>query len=58
MNQLLIKIIYFYKKVISPYLGSQCRYSPSCSSYALDALREYSLELLNVILYFQEIMTP
>ena len=43
MNQLLIKIIYLYKKIISPYLSSQCRYSPSCSSYALDALREYKL---------------
>lgn len=43
MNLLLIKIIYFYKKIISPYLSSQCRYSPSCSSYALDALREYKV---------------
>ena len=31
--------IYFYKIVISPLLGASCRFSPSCSSYAIDAIK-------------------
>jgi putative membrane protein insertion efficiency factor len=34
----LVKIIRFYKKGISPYLPPACRYTPSCSEYAIEAL--------------------
>jgi len=30
-----------YRWTISPLLGNRCKYYPSCSQYALDALREY-----------------
>jgi putative membrane protein insertion efficiency factor len=32
-------LIYLYRLAISPWLGNNCRYAPSCSQYALDALR-------------------
>lgn len=32
-------IIYFYKYVISPHTPRSCRYEPSCSSYALEAIK-------------------
>jgi len=31
--------VYFYKRAISPLLPPSCRHVPSCSAYALDALR-------------------
>jgi len=38
---ILIKIIKFYKLFISPYLGNNCRYLPTCSEYFIDSLKEY-----------------
>lgn len=31
----------FYRLVISPLLGSNCRFQPTCSSYALEALSRH-----------------
>lgn len=30
--------VHFYRLVISPLLGANCRFDPTCSSYALEAL--------------------
>jgi uncharacterized protein len=30
-----------YRRVVSPLLGPRCKYHPTCSQYALDALRDY-----------------
>jgi uncharacterized protein len=38
---LAIGLIRIYRWAISPLLGNRCKYHPSCSQYALDALREY-----------------
>jgi putative membrane protein insertion efficiency factor len=32
-----------YQLLVSPLLGPRCKYHPSCSRYAIDALREYGL---------------
>ena len=37
----LIALIRAYQYAISPLLGARCKYHPSCSSYAIGALREY-----------------
>jgi len=39
MKWLLIGLVRGYQLVVSPYLGPTCRYYPSCSSYAIEALR-------------------
>ena len=39
---LLIKI---YQIVISPYLGNNCRFYPTCSNYALEAIEKKGLIL-------------
>ena len=39
----LIGIIKVYKILISPYLGNNCRYLPTCSNYFIDCLKTYGL---------------
>ena len=38
-----VKLIRFYQIFLSPYMGRQCRYTPTCSNYALEALRKHGL---------------
>lgn len=38
---ILISIVKFYKLFISPILPNSCRYTPTCSSYAVEALQKY-----------------
>jgi putative membrane protein insertion efficiency factor len=38
---LFVGAIRFYQVIISPGLAGRCKYYPSCSQYALDAVREY-----------------
>ena len=42
IKYLLILIIKFYKFFLSPLLGNNCRFYPTCSNYALEALKEFS----------------
>jgi putative membrane protein insertion efficiency factor len=37
----LLGLVWLYQKGISPLLGMNCRFEPSCSAYAAKALREY-----------------
>ena len=37
----LLGLVWFYRNGISPLIGVHCRYQPSCSEYAADALRRY-----------------
>ena len=39
----LIFLIRIYQLVISPWLGPRCRFTPSCSVYAIQALQKYGL---------------
>lgn len=36
---LLMRLVRGYQRWISPWMGRHCRFYPSCSQYALDALR-------------------
>ena len=40
---ILIKIIRIYKIFISPFLGNNCRYLPTCSEYFIDCLNEHGI---------------
>ena len=40
---ILIKIIKLYKLFISPYLGNNCRYLPTCSDFLIDSLNEHGV---------------
>lgn len=37
----LLTLVWLYRFLISPWLGNNCRFEPSCSQYALEALREH-----------------
>jgi len=37
----LTRIIGGYRRVVSPLLGQNCRYNPTCSAYALEAITRY-----------------
>ena len=40
---ILIGIIKIYKLFISPFLGNNCRYLPTCSEYFIDCLNEHGV---------------
>lgn len=41
MKKLLIKLVRLYQKYISPLRPACCRYIPTCSQYAIEALEKY-----------------
>ncbi|HQT26367.1 MAG TPA: membrane protein insertion efficiency factor YidD [Burkholderiales bacterium] len=41
MSRLLIGLIRIYQYCLSPFLGRSCRYTPTCSEYACQALAKY-----------------
>lgn len=41
MKHFLIWLIRIYQKFISPALPSRCRFRPTCSQYALEAIEKY-----------------
>ncbi len=43
MRKLFILLIRFYQLAISPYFGPCCRYTPTCSAYAIEAISKYGV---------------
>lgn len=41
MKTILIKLIRFYQKYISPLKSTRCPYIPTCSQYGLEAIEKY-----------------
>jgi len=39
----LIQMVRFYRFAISPWLGANCRFDPTCSSYAIEALQVHGI---------------
>jgi putative membrane protein insertion efficiency factor len=40
-QRLLIGLVKGYRLLLSPWLGSSCRFTPTCSAYALQALQDH-----------------
>ena len=43
MRKIVVLIIQGYRLLISPFLGSNCRFYPSCSEYAQEAITEHGV---------------
>ena len=41
MRLILVKLIKFYQKFISPMFPPSCRFYPTCSEYAVQAITKY-----------------
>lgn len=41
MKKLMLSLIRFYRAAISPYRPPCCRFIPTCSAYALEAVEKY-----------------
>lgn len=37
----LVAVIRFYQIALSPYFGQQCRFSPTCSQYTIEAINKH-----------------
>lgn len=41
MRWLLIQLVVIYRATLGRFLGGQCKYRPTCSQYAIDAITKY-----------------
>jgi len=41
VGKVFVLLIRFYQLSISPILGQNCRYSPTCSQYSIEAINKY-----------------
>ena len=41
MKRLFLLLIRFYQKAISPHFPACCRFRPTCSAYAYEAIQKY-----------------
>ena len=41
MSKFLIFLIRIYQNTLSPLIGKNCRYNPTCSEYTIEAILEY-----------------
>lgn len=41
ISKILLGLVYFYQNSISPLKPPSCRYTPTCSTYAIQAIKKY-----------------
>ena len=41
MKALVLAVLKFYRLAVSPFLGRNCRFHPSCSAYAIEAVERH-----------------
>ena len=43
MSKIVIFLVKFYQKCISPFIPKRCRFQPTCSQYMIEAIQEWGL---------------
>jgi putative membrane protein insertion efficiency factor len=41
MSWMMIRLVLLYRATLGPHLGGQCRFEPTCSQYAIDAITRH-----------------
>ena len=41
VSELLVLLVRVYQWTVRPFIGAHCRFEPSCSHYAIDAIRQH-----------------
>jgi putative membrane protein insertion efficiency factor len=41
MRWIMINLVLLYRATVGRFLGGQCKFHPSCSQYAIDAINKY-----------------
>lgn len=49
LKKILMYLIKFYQKNISPYKGTKCPYFPSCSAYGMEAIEKHGAIIGSVL---------
>ena len=55
MKKLLLSLITLYQRFVSPAFPGKCRFRPTCSEYAIEAIRKYGV-LKGVLLALRRIL--
>ncbi|MCR5523060.1 MAG: membrane protein insertion efficiency factor YidD [Clostridia bacterium] len=55
MKKVLLALIRFYRRRISPHLPPMCRYYPTCSQYAIEALETHGV-FIGVLLTIKRLL--
>ncbi|WBF65555.1 MAG: membrane protein insertion efficiency factor YidD [Candidatus Kinetoplastibacterium crithidii] len=42
-KKIVILLIESYQHILSPWIGKQCRFNPSCSQYAIESIKRYNI---------------
>lgn len=43
MKKIFILLIRLYQRFVSPIFGAKCRFTPTCSQYAIEAIEKYGI---------------
>jgi len=43
LRRIAVRVVRLYQRFVSPFLPASCRFSPTCSEYAIDAIEEHGL---------------
>jgi len=54
-SRVVVSVVRYYQRVVSPVDGHRCRMLPSCSEYAIQAIRKHGL-VLGVVLFADRLM--
>lgn len=49
----LIALVKLYRLLLSPWLGSACRFEPTCSAYSLQALKQHGAAVGSVLTIYR-----